>query len=263
MRSIMNLSESNLSKFINITQKTLYIVLSILILLVIWECVALIVDNEYLLPTVSQAFVDLWGQLQSKVFYQSFLYTILRTLVSFLIAIVLALLLFLLSKASKFTQTFVNFFVSVLRSIPTIAIILFLLLWTNSQVAPSIICILVITPIIFASLQTINVDASTKNMCQIFDIKGYKYFYFVLLPKIQSNLMPTLSSSIALNLKVMVASEVLASTYLSLGGLMQNASVYFDMGNLMAIAFVTIITAIVLQKLLSMTKYIKIKVKNK
>ncbi len=248
-----------LEKAIKIVRNILYVVLSIFILLVIWEIVALCVNNELLLPTFGQACADLWDTLKSSTFYESMGYTILRTLLSFVIAIVIAVGLFFFAKVSNFTRTFVQSIVSTLRSLPTIALILFLLILTNSQIAPSIICVLVVMPIIYAGLQGLQIDEPTKNMCRIYKIQGVDYFKFVYFPKMQNVLLPVLSSSIALNLKVMVASEVLAHTYMSLGGLMQSASVYFEMGQLLALAFITVIIAIVLEKLINLLKYIHFK----
>ncbi len=244
-----------------LTKKILYVVLSILILLIIWDIIAMLVNNELIFPTFNQALIDFGQQLQSKIFYQSFLLTIIRTLISFCIAVLLAIMLYMLHKTCEFMASFINMIVSILRSVPTIAIILLLLIWTNSIIAPSIISILIVMPILYASLQSFYIDKKLLNFCAINNIVGRRYFCFVIVPQVQKQLLPTFASSLALNLKIMVAGEVLANTYLSLGGLMHNASVYFEMGQLLALAFVTIITAILLQKIMELCKFIKFKVK--
>ena len=248
-------------KAYKIIKNSLYIVLSVYILLIVWQVISLLVANPLLLPSVSQTFVDLFQTLSSIDFYSAFGMTLIRTLYSFLLAIGIAVALYLLSKSCEFCKKFCSILVSILRSIPTIAIILFLLIWTNSQIAPSVISILVIMPIIYAGLNGVNVDRNIKTMAKLYDIKGSNYVKFIWIPNLQKNFVPLLASTIALNLKVMVASEVLAHTYNSLGGLMQSASVYFEIGQLIALAFITIIIAIILEKLITLLKYVKFKVK--
>ena len=246
---------------INCVQNTLYVVLSIFILLCIWQVVAVSVDNELLLPTFGQAVSDLYSTLGQGDFYISLAYSLLRTFISFSLAVLLAVLFYALSKSCKFANIFVLSLVSTLRSVPTIALILFLVILTNSQIAPTVICILVVMPIIFAGLQGVQVKDSVKNMCKIYSIKGIKYFKYAYFPVITNTLVPVLASSIALNLKIMVASEVLAHTYMSLGGMMQSASVYFEMGQLLALAFITVILAIILEKLITLLKFVRFKVR--
>ena len=239
----------------------LYVAITIVLLLGVWEVVALLMDNSLLLPTFSKSCVDLWNNLTSAHFYISFSYKLLRTFISLVIAGILAVALKALSAYNAFLRTFCESIVSILRSFPTIAIILFLLLWTNNQIAPIIICILVVMPIVYAGLKGLKIDEKTNTMAKIFEIKGADYFKFVMFPHLQKIIVPLLASSIALNLKIMVASEVLACTYHSLGGMMQTASVYFDMGNLLALAFITIVTAILLEKLVGALKLLHFKVK--
>ena len=254
-------SFSKKEKTYKLIKNIFYIVLSVYLLLVIWQIFSLLVSNPLLLPSVSQTMQDLFQTLYSIDFYSSFGMTLFRTLYSFMFAIFIAVVLYLLSKTCEFCQKFCSILVSILRSFPTIAIILFLLIWINSQIAPSIISILVVMPIIYAGLQGLNVDRNIKIIAKLYDIKGRNYIKFIWLPNFQKNLIPLFASTIALNLKVMVASEVLAHTYNSLGGLMQSASVYFEIGQLIALAFITILTAIILEKLTTLLKYVRFKVK--
>ena len=242
-------------------KKFFYVFLTIYLLLWIWEVISLLVGNQLLLPSISQTFEDFFAVLGEKEFYQSFSATLLRSFLSFFLAVALSLTLFYLSKICEFAKVFCASLVSILRSLPTIAIILFLLLWTSSQVAPVIIATLVIMPVLFSGLQGLSVDKNVKLLAKLYDIRRVNYFKFIWFPHLQKNYLPLLSSSIALNLKVLVAGEVLAHTYKSIGEMMQSASVYFELGQLIALAVVTVLTAILLEKLVLLVKKLKFKVK--
>lgn len=254
-------SISKKQKAFNRLKKLFYIVLTIFVLLLVWEGIALLVNNNILFPNVDKTFEKFFIVLIEKEFYYAFLATLLRSILSFLLAIVVSVLLYFLSKTCEFAKTFCQSLVSILRSIPTIAIILFLLLWTSSEIAPVVIATLVTMPILFAGLEGMKIDNEVKLLAKLYEIKGINYFKFIWFPHLQNNYVPLLSSTSSLNLKVLVAGEVLAHTYVSLGGMMQSASVYFEIGQLVALAVVTILTAVILEKLLLQTKKLKFKVK--
>ena len=249
-------------RLIKSVRHALYVSITIVALLLAWQVAYLICDNELIVPSVYQTINRVLGLLGSVAFYASFGMTLLRAVVSFVLAVFFSVALFALSKTCVFLKTFCDTVVKVLRSVPTIAIILFILILTNSQIAPIFVAILVIMPIIYAGMSTFSVGIDVKKLCYVYKITKSDYIKFVYLPKLQKDLLPIFSSSVSLNLKIIVASEVLANTYQSIGGLMQENKVYFDMAGLIALALVTILVATILEKLVDAFKYFKFKVKD-
>ena len=240
----------------------LYIAITVLSMLIIWQIAYAICDNDLVVPSVNQTINRVFELLGSESFYLAFGMTLVRAVVAFMLAVVFAVALFVLSKTCEYMKVFCNTIVKVLRSIPTIAIILSILILTSSQIAPIFVAILVIMPIIYAGMCSFSVGIDIKNVCYVYKISKKDYIKFIYLPKAQKDLLPIFSSSISLNLKIIVASEVLANTYQSIGGLMQENKVYFDMSGLIALALVTIVTATVLEKIVGAFKYFKFKVED-
>jgi len=250
-------------KMIKTVRRALYVAITIGVLLLAWQIAYLICNNPLLVPSVQKTIDKTIGLLCSPAFYTAFGMTLLRAVVSYLFAILIAIALFALSKTCEFLKIFCDTLVKVLRSVPTIAIILFILILTNAQIAPVFVAFLVVMPIIYAGMCGFSVGIDVKNVCYVYKISKRDYVKFVYLPKFQKDLLPIFSSSVALNLKIIVASEVLANTYQSIGGLMQENKVYFDMAGLIALALVTIIVATILEKFVDTFKYVKFKVKDK
>lgn len=251
----------NKQKLLKTVRRTLYVVVTIYALLLAWQIAYWVCDNPLLVPSVGQTLARVCELFGSANFYGAFGMTLLRAVLAFCIAVALALVLFACSKTCEFMKTFCDVLVKVLRSAPTIAIILFILLLTNSQVAPIFVAVLVVTPIIYAGMCGFSVGNDVKKVCYLYKISKKDYIKFVYIPKLQREVLPIFSSSIALNLKIVVASEVLANTYKSLGGLMQESKVYFDMAGLIALALVTVVVAGVLEWCVGACKFFKFKVK--
>ncbi len=253
----------NREKLIKIVRRALYVSITIVVLLLAWQVAYLVCDNSLIVPSVQKTIDKTFELLCSAAFYASFGMTLLRAVVSFVLAVLIAIVLFALSKTCEFMKTFCDTVVKVLRSVPTIAIILLILILTNAQIAPVFVAFFVVMPIIYAGMCGFSVGIDVKNLCYVYKISKRDYVKFVYLPKLQKDLLPIFSSSVSLNLKIIVASEVLANTYQSIGGLMQENKVYFDMAGLIALALVTILAAAILEKLVDAFKYFKFKVKDK
>ena len=120
--------------------------LPITFIIVLWVISARSVDNDILLPTVKQTLYALADLFTQKQFYISLFGTILRSLIAFLISFILAFVLAVLIAKNKAIRKVVEPIIKIMRALPTIAIILLLLLWTNSLVAPVVVTTLVVLP---------------------------------------------------------------------------------------------------------------------
>lgn len=252
----------NKCKLIKRIRQALYISITVLALLIVWQIICVLCGNDLIVPSVNQTINGVFSLLKTDAFHCAFGATLLRAIVAFFIAVLLAIIIFAMSKTCEFMKIFCNTIVKILRSVPTIAIILLILILTNSQIAPIFVAILVIMPIIYAGMCGFSVGIDVKNLCYVYKISKNDYIKYIYLPKLQKDLLPIFSSSISLNLKIVVASEVLANTYQSIGGLMQESKIYFDMVGLIALALVTIVAATILEKVVDTFKYFKFKVKD-
>ncbi len=253
----------NKEKMIKVVRTSLYVAITVMLLLIIWEFAYLVCRNPLVVPSVQSTINKTFEILGDATFYFLFGMTLARAVVAFALAVLLAVVLFVMSKGGAFLKVFCDTIVKVLRSVPTIAIMLAILILASAQIAPVIVAILVVMPIIYAGMCAFSVGIDVKKLCYVYKITKFEYVKFIYLPKLQKELLPIFSSSISLNLKVVVASEVLANTYQSIGGLMQESRVYFDMAGVLALALITIIVAVILEKLVDAFKLFKFKVKDK
>ena len=222
----------------NLIYDIIYIVLSIFLIITIYQLLAIIIDNEFSLPKLQLVFKEFVKLFSMSTFWKSFFYSLFRTIVGFLLSFILALSLAIIHKFFKFPRKFINIIIGIIRALPTIAIILNLLFWTNSNLAPIIIACLVTLPQLFVSIlqELENFDNEIIQMCNLYKISQKQIFLKVYMPFVMPRLALTICSNFALTLKLIGSSEALCSTLNSLGYMMKDAKASFNPAELMALS---------------------------
>ena len=209
---------------------------------VIWLIAYYCVKNDYVIPSISDTVKSFCKCLASGNFWLAFVYTLLRTAFSFIISFLLAAVLAAVGTIFK-CNAFIKPFIAVFRTLPTLAIILILLFWTSPAVAPVIVTILVLFPMIYSQLiSAVNgIDGGIIEMAMVYNVTPKERLTKIYFPLILPSVLSQTGANFSLGIKVMISAEVLAGTYKSLGGLMQNARFYIDMPRLAALTVIAVL----------------------
>ena len=223
--------------------------LSVAGVIVFWIITATAVGKEYLLPSASTTLNNLVQLFAQAKFYYALLGTVYRTLIAFLISYCLALVFAILSVKN---QTFKRLFMpiaGILRALPTIAVILILLVWTSSKVAPVIVTVLVIFPTTYSHLKSAfeSVDKSVSEAGRVDGADELRVFRYIELPLVAPTISIEAGSAFSLNFKLMVAAEVLSTTSRSLGNLMNLANATSETAQLLALVIVSIVISLIIE----------------
>ena len=126
--------------------------LSIFFFLIIWEGVALYIDNSLLFPRVSEIFLSLKNLVASG----DFILILWNTLSRFFISIVFSLILAIIFSVASYRYEVISFllfpFIIFLRAVPTIAIIIVVLIWSSVERVPIVVGMLILFPILYESI---------------------------------------------------------------------------------------------------------------
>ncbi len=223
--------------------------LTILAILLIWFLGANVVDESLILPTPSQAFDSVVELLGNGNFWYNLGSTLGRSLIAFLISFLMGLFLAICVKFSNITKSIITIIVSIIRAMPTIAIILLLLLWTNSKVASVVVTMLVVLPTIFSAMQGAldKIDGEIIEAMKIYHISKKDMFFKYILTIILPSILSTIGSGLALNIKLIVASEVIAGTARTIGNMMVESKIYFETAQLFAIVIIMIVISVTIE----------------
>lgn len=228
--------------------------LVIAILFLIWFVVGVIVNNQYLFPSIASVFSSLVEVLKEGAFYLAYLSTLLRSVIAFAISFLLALGLALLSRKFAYFERAVSPIIKIIRALPTVAIALLLVFWTNSLIAPVIVTMLVVFPTMFVNVrQSLDmVDNGQIQMLKTFKVSQKEILFKVEIPQIAPSMLQAMGSGLSLNLKLMVAAEVLSATYLAIGDFLSNAKYNAEIAKMMAIVLICVLTGLLIELVFSL-----------
>lgn len=232
-------------------------VAAIVLMWLVWLIAYFAVGNDFVVPSFSDTMVSFGKCLTEAPFWKAFFSTFLRTLEAFVISFALSAALAALAAFSKTARTIIAPFMAVLRTLPTLAVVLLLLIWTNAQAAPVIVTVLVLFPVSYAQILAAadGVDDGLIQMAKVYKIKKSTQIFSIYIPLVAPNILTQTGANISLGLKIMISAEVLCATAKSLGGLMQTAkSVYYDMPRLAALTIAAVLLGLIVDFAFSQLK---------
>ncbi len=233
----------------NATIKILPPLVSFAALILLWVAASAAVDNEYILPDVAATIKQFARLFGSAEFYSALFGTLFRSVTAFVLSFATAFVLAEISKRSEFAERAIKPVVSVMRALPTVAVVLLLLVWTNSRIAPIIVTMLVVLPTAYTDIKNAleGVPQEQIRTCVFFGVSKKDILFKVKIPQIAPSLLYCCGAGLSLNLKLMVAAEVLSQTAVSMGYLLNTAKIYFEIAEMIALVLVTVIVGVIIE----------------
>lgn len=215
----------------------------------VWLVAAAVAKNEYVLPSFWETCAEAGRLLGEAAFWRAFGNTLLRVLFAFFFSLLLGAGLAFVANLHGAVRAFFAPVVSVLRTVPTMAIILILLVWTNPRVAPVVVCLLVLFPAFYAAtLAAVDeVENRYGELASAFGVGRGRKFLKMDLPLASPLVLKQAGSVFSMGLKITISGEVLANTYQSLGGLMQEAKIFLQTPRLMALTLASVLLGFLLE----------------
>ncbi len=224
----------------------LYVVALVAVIFAAWAICAAAVDDSFVLPDVAETFSALGETLALRAFWTGLGGTVLRCVISYAISVALFFALFCLSAAFDGFRRFIDPLISALRTMPTVAVALILALVLGGYVAPVILAVLVIMPILYSSARArvATVPTELNEVCRICGANRRQTLCSVYLPTAAAGLPDALSSAFSYNVKAVIGAEILVQAAGSLGMLMNLAKAYLMTASLIAMTFFAVVLAV-------------------
>lgn len=240
----MKIKDGSIKKF-----NIIWSVVAVAIMFLIWVIAFVIVNNDYVVPSISQTFLSFFELFVSEKFWVNAGYTLLRTLISFCISFLLAAIVACLSASFYPIKRIAYVFISFFRVLPTLAVTLMLLLWTNPFVAPIVVVCLVLFPLMYTQFITAyeSVDKKLLQMARVYSFSRYQTLKYIYLPITLRSVFAQVGANISFGLKIMVSAEIMSYTFRSLGTSIYYAKLYSDMAQFTALVLVVVLLGVVLE----------------
>ena len=235
-----------------LSKNKIQVALSCVILLFLWEIIALKIDNDIYLPTLGQVFISIKEIISDERFIINIFSTITRCILSFILTLITAFMLSIISNSFNLFKNFLIPIISLARSIPNMVLIVLTLIWFNKESAPYIVVFIMVFPVLYdAILSSIkNIDKSILEMASLYKISKKDKILKIYLPSIKFSLISILSSTISLGFKIVIAGEVYGQPLYGIGAMIQSEKVNF---NTRAI-FAWIIIIVIISSLLNIVE---------
>lgn len=231
----------------------IYSLASLLIMLLVWIIFAVSVKNEYLVPSFTETVKAFFACFSSALFYRSILATLLRVLLAFLISFLFAFICSCLSFVFKPFSSFIKPIISVIRTLPTMAVLLLVLVWFSPKNAPVFLCFLVLFPMIY--LQFIagfnSIDKGLIDASKVFNMTKKEKLTKIYIPLIFPYVFSHIGGNLSFAIKLTVSAEVMAYTHISLGGLINTANIYLQTAEVLALTIFAIIIGLIIEGVFS------------
>lgn len=223
--------------------------LSLIAMWLVWVIATKTVKNEYVVPGVKQTFSSLFALFGEKIFWLALLSSLKKVLYAFLISFVLALAVSLLCKVFKPLGAFLKPMLTTVRTLPTMAVLVLILIYTTKTVAPVIVAILVLFPMIYAQFTVAfdGIDDGVISAVKAYKLSKTQAFFKVYLPMVAPSVVSHTGSNLSFGIKLIISAEVMARTYTSIGGMMQAANGVFDVSRLAALTIVSVVLGLVVE----------------
>nr|WP_044824914.1 ABC transporter permease subunit [Clostridium aceticum]AKL96384.1 ABC-type nitrate/sulfonate/bicarbonate transport system, permease component [Clostridium aceticum]KJF26961.1 ABC transporter permease [Clostridium aceticum] len=229
-------------------KEIIYTIISVVVLILLWKILAIWVGKEIILPSPEATFSKLIMIIRAENFLQSILSTLIRSMLGFSIAFLLALILGMLAGFFKPVYYLLKPVIVINKAIPTMAVILLALIWLESEKAPILVGFLVIFPLLYYNVVEgiRSVDEKLIEMVKLYQVNKVKVIKELYIPSIKSYLIAGASTALGLNLKIVIAAEVLSQPKISMGTNFQIEKANLNTAGVFAWAIIAIVMAAVL-----------------
>lgn len=222
-----------------------YAILSAVVVLLLWGMIAGIVNNPIKIPSPKETAFAFVTIVKGEYFYIEVVNSLKRILLSFLISLSCGVILGIVSGFVTPIYYLLKPIVLTQRAMPTMGVILLSLIWLNREIAPVLVGILVIFPIIYSAVVNgvRNIDKKLIEMVEIYHFSKKRKLIYLYLPSIRSSLMSVSAAVISLNIKIIIAAEVLSQPKHAIGTGFQIEKVALNTAGVLAWSIVAIILA--------------------
>ena len=224
-------------------KKSIPTILSITILLVLWQVLAMLICLPDLVPTVPRLLGTLASLFVSGSFYQSVAATILRGVAGMTLSLIAAGGAAFLFNRNEWIYELFRPLLALMRSIPVISFILLALIFLNTESIPLMIAFLTMFPLLTENL-TKGIRSRRKGlliMARQFKIGYWNRLTQVIYPQLKPFLYSGLASASGFGWRAIIMGEVLVQSFPGIGGEMKQAQVFIAVPELMAWTVIAIL----------------------
>ena len=221
-----------------------------LIWIVIWFLAAFAIGSDLILPGPVRTVQALAGLIATGAFWIDVLWTLFRVILGMVISFAAGSVCAALACRNKAFRDFLRLPVSFFKSIPVMAIIIYVILVIKADWVAVVVCFLMCFPIAYTNMLSglMSMRKEFDELGTVLGMSGKQRKSIIERPELQPQIRASVNLIAGMSWKVVVASEVLAIPEHSIGYQMLNAKYYLETPDLFAYIIVLIILSLAVEK---------------
>ncbi len=217
--------------------------ISLFSVLILWEIIARIIANPIVFPGLSDTFIALVALLSEGDLYVAILMTLVRTLIGVSISFLCAMILATLAYMMTFIKDLLFPIISIIKTIPNVAIIIIALLIFGRSGSVIIAIFLVAFPIFYTDILFAyeHIDDDIIKVTKTYEDDLYIKYKRVFIPLIKPAIKNSLVKTLSLSFKVTVMAELLVQIAHGLGRELYFYRINIDTPKVFALVLIMVI----------------------
>ncbi len=228
--------------------KYIYFISGIITLIFLYLCLSSF-KGGFLFPPLSKIFKCSFNLIVKENILYLYFKTLISVFVNIIICFIISILIAFINLYLKNINNLFTPFVVFLKSAPLSILIVYFFFLFGRKSGPSIICFMVIFPIIYESIFTSlkEIDKGIELELAVTNVSKAKKFYKIYLPLIMPYLAMSLLMCIGFGVKITIMGEYLMGTPNSLGLFIYNTKTYIEIDTLLALLFICVFLTLIIE----------------
>lgn len=224
---------------------------AVLLLLCLWQGVAMLLDKKILLASPAAVLIRLFTIWKEEGFIETAAFSFLRIAGGFAAAFILGAAFSVLSGSFPSVEILLSPLMAAVKSVPVASFIIIALIWLSSSELSVFISFLMVLPIIYnnclAGIKSI--DKKMLQMADVFRLSFVKRFTFIWLPSMKPHIFSACRTALGIAWKSGIAAEVIGIPSGSVGEKLYEAKAYLNTVDLFAWTVIIVALSFIFEKL--------------
>jgi NitT/TauT family transport system permease protein len=220
--------------------------------LCIWQVAAQLTGNSLLLPSPLSVLARLGQLVLTGSFWRIVLASLLRILCGTAAAVALGCVLAVVCCRWRLLNDLLSPLLTIIKSTPVASFIILLLIWIGRDALPAVIVLLMVLPVVWgnvcAGIRT--TDPLPLRTAKVFGFSRWRTLRRVYVPWVMPHFLSACRTSLGLAWKSGIAAEVLTVPALSIGKMLYESKLYWEVQDLFAWTVMVILCSLVIEKVL-------------
>ena len=220
--------------------------------LCIWQDAAQLTGNSLLLPSPLSVLARLGQLVLTGSFWRIVLASLLRILCGTAAAVALGCVLAVVCCRWRLLNDLLSPLLTIIKSTPVASFIILLLIWIGRDALPAVIVLLMVLPVVWgnvcAGIRT--TDPLLLRTAKVFGFSRWRTLRRVYVPWVMPHFLSACRTSLGLAWKSGIAAEVLTVPALSIGKMLYESKLYWEVQDLFAWTVMVILCSLIIEKVL-------------